>query len=223
MPCLLEMRCNSLCLWPWRGWRRGWGCSWTLAASGTPAWWRGWLRTDWLWSGWKRCRGWNWSCSHFFPWRLEQILLKTTPPKLDFHKTLSVAVWVLPQGGATVSSVTVQSGWNHRLLLHETVMSVFSHEQLQSRKRRLTMTCWGSRWCRASTRRAAAAQNWTWERLQILEIKIACKKLGQKKRLRLLSQLLFCFLFSTTVSASGLQGLATIKRKQIGSFYGAIL
>lgn len=42
---------QSPCLWPWRGWRGGWGCSWTLAASEPPAWWRGWLRTDWLWSG----------------------------------------------------------------------------------------------------------------------------------------------------------------------------
>lgn len=36
------------CLWPWRGWRWGWGCSWTLGASETPAGWRGWRRTDWL-------------------------------------------------------------------------------------------------------------------------------------------------------------------------------
>ena len=53
---LLKHRPNpaliSPCSWPWRWWRRGWGCSWTLAASGPPAWWRGWLRTDWLWLGW---------------------------------------------------------------------------------------------------------------------------------------------------------------------------
>lgn len=45
---------DAPCWWPWRGWRRGWGCSWTRAASGPLAVWRGWRRTDWLWSGCRR-------------------------------------------------------------------------------------------------------------------------------------------------------------------------
>lgn len=130
----LSSTLSSPCWWPWRGWRRGWGCSWTLAASEPPATWRGWRRTDWLWLD---CGG-------------KETKVSNNVTKPTCRDCSRVCYTVTAQG-------------------------------LTPRGRALTMTCWGSRWSRASTHHAAAAQSWTWEPLQILNTKIDGRR-NQDKR-----------------------------------------
>lgn len=99
---------TSPCSWPWRWWRRGWGCSWTLAASGPPAWWRGWLRTDWLWLG---CADKRQNCeSNHLSWLMN---IKTKNTVVIFALPFDLIVWsnVLNEAWASLCRLSKSSAY----------------------------------------------------------------------------------------------------------------